>query len=310
MYIKNMRNTNVGKVESAWSVTMVREHLQQGLKDDGWPFDWTAIGTAKNPDAVLEARIVAKARGVFAGAGVVEAVSQVSQELGLPIETTAKFRDGDRVKPKDLVAVWKGPARSVLALERPFLNIVSYMSGIATATAALVDEVEKAARKQKIAQPPRVTSTRKTLPGYRDLAVYGVLCGGGFSHRVSLSGGVLIKENHIAAAGGVEKAVTGARAIAPHGLRVEIEVTNHSELEEAVNAGADVVMLDNFTAREVEKSMKTLKRLGTDSVIIEVSGGISLESIGSYVIPGVNVISSGSLTHSVKALDLSLLVVK
>lgn len=303
-----MRNTEKGKIESAWSVTMVRHHLEQGLKDDGWPLDWTSIGTVKNPDQVIEAQILAKARGVWAGSGVVEAVAQFSREIGLPIETIAKCRDGDRVKPKDLVSVWKGPARSLLALERPFLNIVSYMSGIATATAALVDEVEKAARKKKITHPPRVTSTRKTLPGYRDLAVYGVLCGGGFSHRVSLSGGVLIKENHIAAAGGVGKAVAGARAVAPHGLRVEIEVTNLAELEEAVGAGADIVMLDNFTPREAEKAMKVLQKLGAGSVIVEVSGGISLESIGSYVIPGVHIISSGSLTHSVKALDLSLLV--
>lgn len=307
-----MRNMPKGKenvkVESAWSITMVREHLSQGLKDDGWPLDWTSIGTIANPDQIIEAQIIAKARGVWAGSGVVEAVAQFSRELGLPIETSANCAEGDRVKPKDIVSVWRGPARSVLALERPFLNIVSYMSGIATATASLVDEVEKAARKKKIANPPRVTSTRKTLPGYRDLAVYSVLCGGGFSHRVSLSGGVLIKENHIAAAGGIQKAVEGARAVAPHGLRIEIEVTNLLELEEAVKAEADIVMLDNFSPKEVEKAMKVLQKSGASSVVVEVSGGIFLESIGNYVIPGVHIISSGSLTHSVKALDLSLLV--
>lgn len=297
-----------GKVESAWSITMVRDHLSQGLKDDGWPLDWTSIGTVKKPDQIIEAHIVAKARGVWAGSGVVEAVAQFSRELGLPIETSAKCEDGESVEAKDLVSVWRGPARSVLALERPFLNIVSYMSGIATATAALVNEVEKTARKRKLPEAPRVTSTRKTLPGYRDLAVYGVLCGGGFSHRVSLAGGVLIKENHIAAAGGVHKAVEGARAVAPHGLRVEIEVTNLDELEAAVKAGADVVMLDNFTPKEVERAMRVLQKLKATSVVVEVSGGISLESIASYVIPGVHIISSGSLTHSVKALDLSLLV--
>jgi nicotinate-nucleotide pyrophosphorylase (carboxylating) len=167
---------------------------------------------------------------------------------------------------------------------------------------------------------PRVVSTRKTLPGYRDLALYGVWAGGGALHRVSLSGGVLIKENHIAAAGSMKAAVTGARALAPHGLRIEVEVRTMEELDMALDLGVDVVMLDNFTPQQLGAALDLISRkvsLGGEGTqerrarlkpLVEVSGGLNAQNISQYSRPGVDILSVGSITHSVKAMDLSLLV--
>jgi nicotinate-nucleotide pyrophosphorylase (carboxylating) len=187
-----------------------------------------------------------------------------------------------------------------LALERPFLNLVAYASGVASATRQLVDVVARVSS-------ARVTSTRKILPYYRDLAIYGVLCGGGVAHRVSLSGGVLLKENHIAAAGGIARAIKGVQAISPHGLKIEIEVRNLDELKQALKAGAEVVMLDNFEPEKVRAAVKQVRE-SKRAVVIEVSGGLTAANIAEYALPGVDVLSCGGLTHSVRALDLSLLV--
>jgi nicotinate-nucleotide pyrophosphorylase (carboxylating) len=158
-------------------------------------------------------------------------------------------------------------------------------------------------------RPPRVTSTRKTLPGYRDIAIASVLAGGGHSHRVSLSSGVLIKENHIAAAGGIAGAIAGAREIAPHGLRVEVEVRDEDELQQALAAHADGVLLDNFKPEQIRKALTIIDQAKlSQHVLVEVSGGIHEGNICEYSIEGVDVISVGSLTHSVKATDLSLLL--
>jgi nicotinate-nucleotide pyrophosphorylase (carboxylating) len=279
-----------------------KAHLRQGLEDDGWQWDWTTLGTLKRPEQRVRAKIVAKAPGTWAGNELLTALEQVSAELGQPIRTRALCDDGQRVKPRDVVARWEGPARVLLALERPFLNLAQYASGVATQTSLLVDAVRKAARGFPA---PRVTSTRKTLPGYRDLAIYGVRAGGGHSHRVSLSGGVLIKENHIAAAGGIPRAVQGVRAQAPHGLKLEVEVRNAKELQQALDAGAEAVLLDNFSPEQVRAA---IRQIGGRDVVVEVSGGVNAANIGRYVMKGVDLISSGSLTHSVTALDLSLLV--
>jgi nicotinate-nucleotide pyrophosphorylase (carboxylating) len=211
--------------------------------------------------------------------------------------------DGEELKPGETVMTLRGPARVLLALERPMLNLASYVSGIATRTEGLVWLVKKACPKRT----PRVTSTRKTLPGYRDLATYGVLAGGGHAHRLSLSGGVLIKENHIAAAGGIARAIEGAREVAPHGLKIECEVRNLGELSRALTAGADGVLLDNFKVKEVKDALKLIAGR-PKAPVIEVSGGLNEDNIASYAIPGVDVLSVGSLTHSVTAVDLSLLV--
>jgi nicotinate-nucleotide pyrophosphorylase (carboxylating) len=217
------------------------------------------------------------------------------------LQIYSELKNGDGFKTGDVVCRLDGLARGLLAIERPFLNLASYASGIATHTRAFVQAVSK------VSHPPRIVPTRKTLPHYRDLAVLSVLSGGGASHRVSLSGGVLIKENHIASAGGISRAVQNTRAVSPHLLKIEIEVRNESELREALQAGADGVLLDNFTPEQARSAVASIAKLNPRP-FIEISGGVTVENISTYAIEGVDVISIGSLTLSVRATDLSLLV--
>jgi nicotinate-nucleotide pyrophosphorylase (carboxylating) len=275
-----------------------KRSLEEGLREDGWPWDWTVRGSV--PHRVIRARIVAKSSGIWVGQALASAAAQIS---GTNLITEI-LPDGSSVGPGAIVAKWEGPAHWVLALERPALNLAQFASGIATQTSRLVDIVRSVGLKN----PPRVTSTRKTLPGYRDLSIAGVIAGGGHPHRVSLSGGVLIKENHIAAAGSIGGAVRGARTAAPHGLRIEIEVRNLVELQQALDAEVDAVLLDNFTPALVGDALKAIALHSNSRVTVEVSGGISEANILGYVQEGVHVISVGSLTHTVKPLDLSLLV--
>jgi nicotinate-nucleotide pyrophosphorylase (carboxylating) len=289
----------------------IKRLLKLGLEDDGWPWDWTTQGSVKDPSKKVKAQIMAKAPGIWAGAKFVQAVESLARDIANEAGShsidffVAKslVKDGTSVKPGQRVCEWSGNAGLILALERPFLNLASYVSGIATATSELVTVVKKACPKKT----PRVTCTRKTLPGYRDIAVFGLQAGGGHPHRLGLSSGVLIKENHIAAAGSIAKAIEGCREVAPHGLKIEIEVTSQSELEQALSARADVIMLDNFSVDDVKKALALIEKKGSKP-IIEISGGLSLSNISRYALPGVDVLSVGSLTHSVKALDLSLLI--
>jgi nicotinate-nucleotide pyrophosphorylase (carboxylating) len=286
--------------------------LKVGLTDDGWPWDWTTLGSVKDPSKKVRAQIIAKAPGIWAGSSLVAAVEALAKEIGADagIQSQGFFtakslvKDGAFVKAGQRVCEWSGHSNLILALERPFLNLASYVSGIATATHELVTIVKKACPKKT----PRVTCTRKTLPGYRDLAIYGLQAGGGHPHRVSLSGGVLIKENHIAAAGSIAQAIAGCRGVAPHGLKIEVEVTSLQELDEAIEAMAEVIMLDNFSVTDVKKALLVIDRVKNARPVIEVSGGLHASNIEHYAIPGIDVLSVGALTHSVKALDLSLLV--
>ena len=281
-----------------------KSQLSRGMQEDGWEWDWTAIGTGAPSKKNIHAKIIAKEDGIWAAEGLGHSANEL---FGMPIVRKIA-RDGTRVKAGRIVSQWSGPARLVLALERPFLNLAGYVSGVATLTHRLVQSAQKAQKAVKSGNKEiRVTATRKTLPGYRDIAIHGVRSGGGYSHRVSLSGGVLIKENHIAAAGGISKAVQGARSVAPHGLKIEIEVRNLKELREALAAGAEVVMLDNFSPAQVTEAV-TLIQKGAHGCIVECSGGIQESNIQEYVQPGVHVLSVGALTHSARALDLSLLV--
>ena len=277
--------------------------LKQGLDEDGWQWDWTTLGISSQAKPSIRAEVIAKSEGVWAASDLVKALSQFSDENGVQVCAQSEYQDGQKLVAGSRVMTLEGSSRLVLALERPFLNLASYVSGIATSTRRLVDQVKSVAK----GQAPRVTSTRKILPGYRDLAIHGVRAGGGYAHRVSLSGGVLIKENHIAAAGGIEKAIRLVSEQAPHGLKIEVEVRSLSELSEALSSGAEAVLLDNFTPRDVVQAV-VLIRKHSKPIVVEVSGGLSEENIAEFVIEGVHVLSSGSLTHSVKAVDLSLLV--
>jgi len=276
--------------------------LKNGLQDDGWPWDFTSKGI---PDRKIKAQVIVKSHGIWAGKGLTDALNSLAPEMSSAkgFAASSLLEDGAKLKPGIVVAELVGPASLVLAFERPYLNLASYVSGIATSTEKLVSIVRKTCRKN----PPRISPTRKTLPGYRDVAIYGVEIGGGVAHRMSLAGGVLIKENHIASAGGIAYAVIAAREVSPHLLKIEVEVRNDKELIQAIEAGADVVMLDNFTPEQVKKSLVTIEA-SLHRPLVEVSGGINEDTIADYSLSGVDIISVGSLTHSVKVVDLSLLL--
>ncbi|MCC7442652.1 MAG: carboxylating nicotinate-nucleotide diphosphorylase [Bdellovibrionales bacterium] len=281
--------------------------LRRGLEEDNWAQDWTTLGAlATDPTRISRARWVAKAQGIWCSAGLMTHVERVASELGVSVNAKALVADGTAVRPGTVLAAWDGQARILLAMERPALNLAQYACGIATATRALVSAVEESARGRGC-PPPRVAATRKSLPFYRDLALLAVRSGGGHPHRVNLAGGVLIKENHVAAAGGIPEAIAGARGVAPHGLRVEVEVRSAAEAESALLAGADAILLDNFAPADAIAAARAAKSRAP-GIVVEVSGGIDAASIGAYVDASIDVISSGALTHSVRALDISMLM--
>lgn len=283
-----------------------RELLSEGLREDGYALDWTSMGLKR--ERKVKAKIVAKADGVFFGAELARAAAAVSESIGLPFTAKPLVADGTRIKSGSKVIDLAGNAAGILALERPMLNLAGYLSGISTRTRGLTDRVSAEWTKRKHSgNPPRITATRKILPHYRDSAIAAVMAGGGFSHRVNLAGGVLIKENHIAAAGGIRAAIAAARKIAPHGLKIEVEVRNPSELKQALAERAEVIMLDNFTPDAVRSAVLVVEDADY-SPMLECSGGISETTVAAYALPGVHLLSVGGLTHSVTALDLSLLV--
>jgi nicotinate-nucleotide pyrophosphorylase (carboxylating) len=285
------------------------------LEEDQWHWDWTTRGSLADAGArnrIRTARIVAKSSGVWAADGLDRAIVDLAALEGFKLECRNALANGAPFMPGDILTRWQGPAHALLIFERVFLNLASWTSGIATRTRRSVDLLDQAWK--ALGSPPgvikpRLTATRKTLPGFRDLSVQAVMAGGGSSHRTSLAGGVLIKENHVAAAGGISAAVAGVRAVSPHGLLVEIEVRNHPELEEALAQKVECIMLDNFRPEEVRSALQFIERSGIPrKPVIEVSGGITDESIASYVVPGVDIISSGGLTHSVNSSDFSMLI--
>jgi len=237
------------------------------------------------------ARVIAKQRLVFAGGAVARAVFH---RVDPAVEAGVLLRDGEVAAVGTVLMQLQGNARALLAAERTALNLLQRMCGVATLTRAYVDAA---------AGRCRIVDTRKTMPGLRALDRYAVRCGGGHNHRNDLGAGVLIKENHVRAAGGVAEAVARARVHAPHTLRVECEVTDLDELREALVAGADAVLLDNMDDEQVRAAVAIVDR----KAVVEVSGGVSLERISQLAQLGIDVISVGKLTHSAPASDISLL---
>ncbi len=285
-------------------MTMVqswKKFLALGLEEDSFSFDWTAraLREKSSPEKTITAKLIAKSHGIWAADAGLKALEILSAEMGMPLKVKSFVQDGEILESKKIVCEWCGSASSILVFERTFINLAAYCGGIATQTHALVKKTKSAGLKN----PPRITGTRKTLPGYRDLAIQSTLIGGAYPHRYNLSGGLLIKENHIAAAGNIALAVKNARATAPHLLKIEIEVRNSSELREAITAGAEVIMLDNFSPDQVKEAIK----IKLPHTLFEVSGGINESNLDQYLIEGLDVISVGSITHSVKSIDLSLL---
>jgi len=269
----------------------VDEVIRRALAEDLGPAgDVTSVAVVPK-DAAAAGRFEARAEGVLAGLPVAE---RVFRAVDPGVEVAWRAADGDRVGPDDILGELHGPARSILAAERVALNFLTHLSGVATLTRRFVDACAGTASV--------VLCTRKTLPGLRSVERYAVEAGGGRLHRFGLSDGVLIKDNHIRLAGGVGEAVRRARAGVPHGLRVEVEVETLAELEEALAAGADRILLDNPAPALVREAVD---RVG-DPERLEISGGVTLESVQLLVAAGARVISVGRITHSAPSLDLSL----
>ena len=279
--------------QAPWYTPAVQRLLDLTLEEDAGRGDVTSAALIDEGQEA-EADIIAKERLVVCGLGIAEAVFT---RFDWRTRMRTRVADGDPVTPGTLVASVRGPAQAVLAGERVALNFMQRLSGIATLTQAFVAAAEGA----KV----RVTDTRKTTPGLRALEKYAVRVGGGFNHRADLSSGVLIKDNHIALVGSVREAVRRARANAPQGLRVEVEVETLGDLEEALEAGAEIVLLDNFATRDIAEAVKRV-RDQTPRTLLEVSGGVTLDRMRELAKTGVDIISVGALTHSARAVDLSM----
>lgn len=240
-------------------------------------------------------RFWAKQDLVVAGLEVAEAVFAT---LDPELEMQAFVYDGDLVKPNTELARIDGPASVLLAGERVALNLLQRMSGVATLTRKFVDAVQ--------GTNARIVDTRKTMPGLRMLDKYAVLVGGGRNHRFGLDDGILIKDNHIMLAGGIEPAVKRSREQAGHLHKIEVEVSNQEQLQEAIEAGADVILLDNMTPATIAEMVKIVRQNERGRhIMLEASGRINLENVAEYARAGVDLISSGAITHSAPAVDIS-----
>ncbi len=270
----------------------IEETVRRALAEDlGRAGDVTSIATVPE-STVARADVVARNPGVIAGLPL---VARTLQELSDAVEIEPRARDGDNVTASTVLMRVHGPARAVLAAERVALNFLGRLSGVATATHEFVRRVAHT--------NARITCTRKTTPGLRALEKYAVRCGGGFNHRFGLDDAILIKDNHIAVAGGIAAVLTRARAVAGHLVKVEIEVDSLDQLREVLDVGvADVVLLDNFDLH----TMKEAVTLVAGRLIVEASGGVTLESVAAIAETGVEYISSGWITHSAPSLDVAL----
>jgi nicotinate-nucleotide pyrophosphorylase (carboxylating) len=276
---------------------LVRANLEQAAaaaldEDLGGAGPEADVTTTTTVDAARwgEAEVRAKAPGVICGLGALRATFG---RLDPRVVVRPRVRDGDEVEPGAVLAAVRGPVRPILVGERTALNLLGHLSGIATLVRAYVVR----------AGGVTLVDTRKTLPGLRALEKYAVRTGGGTNHRAALWDGVLVKDNHIVAAGGVAEAVRRARAGTT--MPVQVECASADDVTEAVNAGADALLLDNFAPGEMAPIVERVRAAGHD-VLIEASGGVTLESVAEIAPTGVDRVSVGAFTHSAPALDVSL----
>lgn len=264
--------------------------LLEALKEDIGTGDITTeccVPEAAQSRAVFRC----KQGGVICG---LEVARRVFALLDADVQFSVEAAEGQKVQKGDVVAIISGASRSILSGERVALNLLQHMSGVATQTARLV--------KQVAGTKAVVVDTRKTTPGMRVLEKYAVRMGGGTNHRFNLSDGVLIKDNHIVAAGGIANAVKNVRATAPHTLKIEVETTNLDEVQEAINVGADIIMLDNMSCADMKRAVEFI----AGRAKVEASGNMGSRNIREVAEAGVDLISIGALTHSVMAMDISL----
>src|SRR3989304_5971984 len=271
------------------------EKLKQILAEDIGQGDVTTAAVVPS-GLTAEAAVIAKKAGI--AAGIEEAVT-LAESLGLIVKT--EVADGEKIKNRQLIMKISGDARTILSAERTMLNLLSRMSGIATTTRKLTDELKKAGSTTKIA------ATRKTAPGLLYFDKKAVLVGGGDPHRLHLDDMILIKDNHVALAGNVENAVKRAKQNVSFSKKIEVEVSSVADALKAAEAGADIIMLDNFSPKQIKEAVKSLKKAGFfGKILLEASGEITAENLLGYAATQVDIISLGELTHSVRALDVSL----
>jgi len=284
-----------------WKSRRVQGILESALMEDKATSDTT---TAITVDASLRASatILAKQDCVVAGIGCIEQILSIYSKLTgktnrYEVISHPEMFDGVRVKRGQAIAVIRHNARVILSCERVILNLMQRMSGIATLTREYVDAVKKS--------NVNILDTRKTVPGMRVLDKYAVRCGGGQNHRLDLSDGILIKNNHISLGGGVAAVLARALEKRKPGQIIEIEVRNEDELEQALQGGAESILLDNMTPSQVEKAVARIRKVA-GKIPIEASGGMTLATVPKYAKTGVDYISVGALTHSAIAVDLSM----
>jgi nicotinate-nucleotide pyrophosphorylase (carboxylating) len=279
---------------SLLSASVVDDVVARALREDA-PWGDLTCAALVPPSATATAEILAREAGTFAGSAAVAAAFRLT-DAAIAVELLVA--DGDAFDAGAVLARVSGPAAGVLQAERIALNFAQRLSGIATATAAYVAAVEGTGA--------RIADTRKTTPGLRALERHAVRCGGGHNHRFSLSDAVMVKDNHLAvllAAGGdLTEALRGVRDHVPHTTIIEVEVDRLDQIEPVLAAGVDVVMLDNFTTAELREGVARIAQ----RAVIEASGGVTLATVGAIAETGVDVISVGALTHSVRSLDLAL----
>lgn len=279
----------MAQVSAGW----LRRTVARALSEDVGAGDVTTAAIVPEGQRG-RATVITRGDIVLAGAA---AFDEVFLQVGA-VEVDWRYADGDRVAAGETIAVLKGSLSAILTGERTALNFLMRLSGVATLAARYVKAVE--------GTRCRIVDTRKTTPGLRALEKAAVEAGGARNHRFGLFDGVLVKDNHIAAAGSLKLAVTRARAAAPHTLKIEVEVAKLNQLAEAIDAGADIVMLDNMTPEDARRAVE----IAAGRVLLEASGGMTLEAVRAYAEAGVDLVSVGRLTHSAPAADLSLTVKK
>ncbi|MFZ0337224.1 MAG: carboxylating nicotinate-nucleotide diphosphorylase [Terracidiphilus sp.] len=289
-----------------WKSHKIDALLEQALHEDRATNDATTHLTI-DPGLRATGSVIAREELVVAGLGAIPRFFEIYAHLDARPEAQTRFEvvshpemfDGVRAHPGQVLAVIRHNARVLLSCERVILNLLQHMSGIATLTRKYADAIQ--------GTHARVLDTRKTVPGMRALEKYAVLCGGGTNHRIDLASGILIKNNHISLGGGIAAVLKRALSERKPGQRVQVEVRTPQELDEALAHGAEAILLDNMTAKEVKKSIERIKSSQPDRWIpTEASGGIVLDNIRAYAETGVDFISVGALTHSARAADISM----
>jgi nicotinate-nucleotide pyrophosphorylase (carboxylating) len=290
-----------------WKSHRIDALLEQALVEDQAASDATTNLTI-DPNLRASASILARQEMVVAGLGAVPRLLEIFARLDPRPPAHTRFEvishpeifDGVRVHKGQVLAVIRHNARVLLSCERVILNLMQHLSGIATLTRAYVDAIH--------GTKARVLDTRKTVPGLRLLEKYAVLCGGGTNHRLDLASGILIKNNHISLGGGLRTALEHALERRQKGQRVQVEVRNERELEEALECGAEAILLDNMTPAQAKAAVERIRKVER-WIPIEASGGIVLENVRAYAEAGVDFVSVGALTHSAKAADISMSIV-